>query len=171
VGALVADLFVSADGFAGGDGFGPYFGYGGPELDRWIDEHLDEPQQVLLGRRTYELLSGTPGRLTELPKLVVSRTLREPLEWANSRRLDDLDAVRREKAESGTPLRAMGSLSLVAALMDAGLLDRLRLIVFPLVAGPRGREPWAAGLPMRELALERTEVLDGRLLALEYRLA
>jgi dihydrofolate reductase len=54
---LIADLFISLDGFAAGEGVGPFFGYGGPELDEWIHEHLDEPQEIVFGRRTYEVLA------------------------------------------------------------------------------------------------------------------
>ena len=32
---------------------GPYFGYGGPELDKWIHAELDKPQLVIFGRKTY----------------------------------------------------------------------------------------------------------------------
>jgi hypothetical protein len=65
---------------------GPYFGYGGPELDEWIQAELDEPQVVVLGRVTYEVLSTISSngsdrvsqRLTALPKVVVSSTLSQP---------------------------------------------------------------------------------------------
>src|SRR5262245_42157767 len=119
---LLADLFISLDGFAGGEGFGPYFDYGGPELDAWVQEHLAEPQQVVLGRKTYEALASISAGsysvstgLSALPKLVVSNTLEEPLAWANSRLLrgDAAEELQRVKNESDTPLRTMGSLSLV----------------------------------------------------------
>ncbi len=92
---ITADLFVSADGYAGGEGVGAYFGFGGPELAAWIAAELALPQVVLLGRHTYEVFArmsaqGTdqhPDRLTALPKVVVSRTLAEPLRWPNSRLL------------------------------------------------------------------------------------
>jgi dihydrofolate reductase len=85
---LTADLFVSLDGFAGAVDVGPYFGYGGPELDEWIRTEIDKPQIVVFGRVTYELLGAMSAngsdpvsqRLTALPKLVVSSTLSEPLE-------------------------------------------------------------------------------------------
>jgi dihydrofolate reductase len=90
---LTADLFVSLDGFAAGAGQGPFFGYDGPELDRWIGEHLDQPQVIVMGRVTFEALAGLsatatdPGsvRMAELPKVVVSGTLTEPLAWHNTR--------------------------------------------------------------------------------------
>jgi dihydrofolate reductase len=54
---LTADLFVSLEGFAAGIDVGPYFGYSGPELDSWVREHLDQPQVIVMGRVTYEVLA------------------------------------------------------------------------------------------------------------------
>jgi dihydrofolate reductase len=180
VGELVADLFISLDGFAAGDDVGPFFGYGGPELDRWIDEHLAEPQEIVFGRRTYEALvaisaggsDALSGRMRELPKLVVSGTLREPLAWDNTRvvRGDAAEALSAVKQASALPLRTMGSMTLVKSLMRAGLVDRLRLTVFPLILGERGREPAFADMPTEHLLLDHSEVLDGRIVSLEYRL-
>lgn len=180
MGELVADLFMSLDGFAGAVDAGPYFGYAGPELEAWIDDHLDRPQQVVLGRRTYQALASiaagagddaVQGRLSALPKLVVSQTLEEPLGWENSRlvRGDPVRSLARLKRESATPLRTMGSPTLVRTLLRAGVVDRLRLTVFPLVLGPRGREPVFDGVAPRRLVLEASRVLDGRVLSLEYR--
>jgi hypothetical protein len=84
---LTADLFVSLDGYASAVDVGPYFGYGGPELDTWIHSELDKPQLILLGRLTYEAFAAISSkgsdrgsrRLTESPKAVVSSTLSEPL--------------------------------------------------------------------------------------------
>ena len=175
---LLADLFISLDGFAAGDDVGPYFGYGGPELDAWIGERLDEPQEVVLGRRTYEILAAMSGhaadpastRLTALPKIVFSSTLQEPLAWERTRLLrgDAAEVLGALKRESTTPLRTMGSLTLVRSLLEAGLVDRLRLTVFPLVLGERGREPFLAGVGAQDLRLDESLVLDGRVVSLTY---
>jgi dihydrofolate reductase len=179
MGQLTADLFVTLDGYAYGEGAPAYFGYPGPDLERWIDEHLATPQVLLMGRVTYEALSAIAqnepvegaDRMNELPKVVFSRTLQEPLAWNNSRlaKADLADEVRSLKARTGDPLRTMGSLSVVKALMEAGLVDRLRLAVFPQILGSTGREPIFAGLPDVDLELVETDVLDGRLVTLEYR--
>jgi dihydrofolate reductase len=182
VSELIADLFISLDGFAAGEDVGPFFGYGGPELDEWIHEHLDEPQEIVFGRRTFEVLasisassSDDPGsrRMTEMPKLVVSNTLSEPLAWANTRlvRGDVLEILAEAKRESPVALRTMGSLSLVASLLRAGLVDRLRLSVFPVVLGSRGREPFSVDWGTQQFLLVSTQVLDGRVVVLEYRTA
>jgi dihydrofolate reductase len=175
---LTADLFISADGYALGENTGPYFGYGGPELDRWIETQLGQPHLDLMGRVTYEALaavsSGDSGdRMTAQPKAVVSGTLREPLSWPNTRLIqgDAGAAIAALKQESGVPLRTVGSLTLVRSLLDLALVDRLRLAVFPLMLGPDGREPAFAGYQRTALDLVASSVLDGRIVLLEYQAA
>ena len=179
MGQLNVDLFITLDGYASGEGAPAYFGYLGPDLERWIDDNLAGPQVLLMGRVTYEAMSAIvrdqpvegADRMNELPKVVFSRTLGEPLEWENSRlaEADLVEEVRSLKAQTGDPLRTIGSLSVVKALLEAGLVDRLRLMVFPQILGNTGREPIFAGLPDIDLELAGTNVLDGRLVTLEYR--
>ncbi len=174
---LTADLFTTLDGFGYGTRAPAYFGYLGPELERWVRDELAQPQEVLLGRTTYERLGAvreagsdeSSGGLTELPKIVVSRTLDEPLAWSNSRLVRSTDEVRALKGRAGAPLRSMGSLSLVRSLLELGLVDRLRLMVFPQILGATGREPILAGLPDIDLEMVGSRVLDARLVVLEYR--
>ena len=175
---LIVDLFVSVDGYAGSDGLPGYFGYFGPDLDAWITAEAASPQVVVLGRRTYEVLAGLPpearddgwDRLTALDKVVFSRTLAHA-DWPHTRLCVDglVEEVRSMKETSTTPLRTMGSLSVARQLLDAGLVDRLRLLTFPLLAGPSGREPAFASLASADLELVGHSVLDGRLLLAEYR--
>jgi riboflavin biosynthesis pyrimidine reductase len=54
-------------------------------------------------------------------------------------------------------------------MMQLGLVDRLRLMIFPLILGDAGREPIYAGHPQAGLELTGTKVLDSRLVMLEYR--
>ncbi len=176
---LIADMYITLDGYAFGEGAPAYFGYLGPDLGRLIDDDVAEPQVLLMGRKTYEMMLGIVrdqpveggDRMNELPKVVFSGTLREPLEWNNSRLVggDLVEEVRSLKAEGGEPLRTMGSISVVKALMGAGLVDRLRLVVFPQILGETGREPLFAGYPDIGLELVETGVLDGRIVVLEYR--
>ena len=178
---LTADLFVSADGYALGENAGPYFGYGGPDLDGWIQAQLAEPHLDLMGRVTYEAMAAiavasddpATARMTAQPKAVVSNTLKEPLTWPNTRLLrgDAGAAITTLKKESEVPLRTIGSLTLVRSLFGLNLVDRLRLAVFPLVLGPDGREPWFAGYQRAALDLLATSVLDDRIVLSEYRRA
>jgi hypothetical protein len=61
---LIADLFVSVDGCAKGSRSPAYFGFGGLDLDRWIDDQMKRPQRHLMGRKTYEALAALPNPFT-----------------------------------------------------------------------------------------------------------
>ena len=54
---LIADLFISVDGCAKGSRSPGYFGFGGPDLDRWIRDQMRRPQRHIMGRKTYEALA------------------------------------------------------------------------------------------------------------------
>ena len=180
---LTSDLFITVDGYALGDGAGAYFGYPGPDLDRWISEQLSRPQPLVMGRVTYQAMAAAatssgsaPGedanatRMTELPKVVVSSTLSEPLVWPNTTLLhgDAASLVRTLKHSRGDPLRTIGSLSLVSHFLRHGLVDRLRLMVFPVILGRTGREPVLRDVPDVRLELVGSQLLDDRLVCLEY---
>lgn len=175
---LTVDLFVSVDGWAGSENSPGYFGYFGPELAEWINAELARPQLVVLGRRTYQALAGVPEsvrdeswrRTSELDTVVFSTTL-TAVEWPNTRlcRVDPVAEIARLKAEGDVPLRTMGSLSVAGQLLRAGLVDRLRLMTFPLLVGQSGRVPAFAEAASADLELADHRVLDGRVLLIEYR--
>ena len=102
--------------------------------------------------------------------MVFSRTPKKA-SWPNTRtRGDDLvDEIPRLKADSDVPLRTMGSLSVARQLISAGLVDRLRLMTFPLIAGNSGREAAFANMSSADLELIDHRTLDGRVLLVEYR--
>jgi dihydrofolate reductase len=176
--SLTVDIFLSVDGWAGSDGLPGYFGYLGPELAEWIAVELAAPQLVVMGRRTYEALAALPDqardeswdRMSQLDKVVFSRTLQQAV-WPNTRICgeDLVDEIRRLKTNSDVPLRTMGSLSLTRQLTSAGLVDRLRLMTFPLIAGDSGREAAFANVASADLELVDHRALDGRVLLVEYR--
>lgn len=180
VSELVVDLFLSVDGFAAGEGVGPFFGYAGPELDDWVRTELAVPQTLLMGRITYlamAQMTSSAGdeisvRMTDLRKIVVSNTLDDCPGWANTEVLRGslADGIRDIKKDSSHRLRSMGSISLVTSLMQLGLVDRLRLMIFPIVVGGDGRDPAFPGHPRAGMELASTTVLDGRLVLLDYRL-
>lgn len=176
---LTADLFISLDGFASGVDEAAYFGYFGSDLGDWVRENLEKRQTILMGRVTYETLARfsasatdeVSARMSALPKVVCSNTLREPLPWKNTRLVKGAmaDEIKALKQAVGDPLRCIGSIRLVKSLMKLGLIDRLRLMVFPLILGDAGQEPIYSDYPRMPLELMRTKVLDSRLILLEYR--
>ncbi|MBN3947666.1 MAG: dihydrofolate reductase family protein [Nostoc sp. NMS7] len=175
---LIADLFVSLDGFASGADEKAYFGYDGPDLSSWIQREISQPQVILMGRNTYVILAGYSAtatdsasvRMRELPKLVFSNSLDELLTWSNTKVIaGNLEQqIRLLKQQTGDPIRIFGSLQLVKGLMQLGLVDRLRLLVFPLILGDAGLEPIYAGFQRTALHLAETQTLDSRLILLEY---
>jgi dihydrofolate reductase len=176
---LSVDLFNTVDGWAQGRDSPAYFGYLGPDLQAWIDAELARPHVMVMGATSYRLMSEivangddpTFPRLAELPKVVFSTTLKPPLTWANTTIIDEPveTAMPRMKDEPGDPLRVIGSLSLARSLFRLGQVDRLRLMVFPQVLGESGQERILQGLPDLNLRLVSADVLDQRLVLLDYR--
>jgi dihydrofolate reductase len=175
---LLVDLITSLDGYAAAEGWPGYWGLEGPEYLGWLDRSPERDYGVLMGATTYRLMSGFAAtsdddglsRLTELPKVVFSSSLEEPLAWNNTRlvRDDPVGAVRSMKAESTHGLRTIGSLTLCRALLEAGLVDRFRVVVFPVITGRTGRERVYDGYPDVLLEMVASRTFDGRLQLLEY---
>jgi dihydrofolate reductase len=108
--------------------------------------------------------------LTAMDKVVFSSTLTEPPPWANTRLVpgDAVDAVR-EMKDAGTPMRTVGSLSLCRSLLTAGVVDRFRVVVFPVITASTGRERVYDGYPDVALELRESRTFDGRIQLLDYR--
>jgi dihydrofolate reductase len=117
-------------------------------------------------------MSDDPGlaALTALPKVVFSSTLKAPLSWANTELVDGdaVEAVQDMKQRDSRPLRTIGSVSLCRSLLDAGLVDRLRVVVFPVITGATGNDRIFDGYPDVALKLVASRQFDGRLQLLEY---
>lgn len=112
--------------------------------------------------------------MNRLPKLVFSNTLHEPLAWNNSRLVtgDPVARIQELKAQEGDPLYCAGSISLATTLLDHDLVDRLRLVVFPVVLGATGTKPLFPpdSQPIRMDQVTAT-VLDSTATVLDYRRA
>jgi dihydrofolate reductase len=152
MGRIVVTEFVSLDGVIEDPGGSEDFKYGGWsfEIDRGdegdkfkLDEALDA-EALLLGRKTYEgFAAAWPSRdgefadkFNNMPKYVVSSTLKDP-DWTNSTVLDgDLsEEVSKLRQDVDGDIVVHGSAQLVQALVENGLVDELRLMVFPVVLG------------------------------------
>jgi dihydrofolate reductase len=96
--------------------------------------------------------------------------LTEPLSWPNTRLIseDPVEAVKEMKNEGSEPMRTMGSLTLCRSLVSAGLVDRFRVVVFPVITGSSGRDRIYDGYPDLSLDLVSSRTFDGRLQLLEY---
>lgn len=108
--------------------------------------------------------------LTNASKVVFSSTLQPPLSWANTRLIsgDAVGAVRAMKQDGSSPMRTIGSLSLCRSLLKAGLVDRFRVVVFPVITGSSGYERIYDGYPDVALDMVASRTFDGRIQLLEY---
>jgi len=174
-----ADLFISLDGFASGMNEPPLFGYHGEDLIAWIRENLEKPQTLIMGRVTYAALAQFAVassdelnlRMTALPKVVFSSMLQDPPTWRNTRfvRTPVEEEIRELKHQDGDPLRSIGSISLVKSMIRSQLVDRLRLMIFPVVLGTAGREFMYTGYERTSFELLDSTILDSRITLLEYK--
>ena len=175
---LLVDFITSLDGYGAAEGWPGLWGMHVPEYLTWLDEQPEADYVVLMGANTYRLMSrladeGEPGteELAGMSKIVFSSSLEEPLRWANTRLVagDAVEAVRKMKEEDdGAPMRTMGSLSLCRSLLEAGLVDRFRVVVFPVITGSTGSDRIYDGYPDVALDMITSRTFDGRLQLVEY---
>lgn len=154
MGTIVVATNVSLDGVVqdpdGQEGFkhgGWFRQFGGKDLEAWAGvmtaEALDA-DALLLGRKSDDWFASRwqdrrdewADRLNSLPKYVVSSTLSEP-KWSNSTVLKDdvVKEVSTLKQEIDGDILIYASYRLVRALIDHGLVDEFRLVIFPVVLG------------------------------------
>jgi dihydrofolate reductase len=174
---LTIDFIMSLDGYGAAEGWPGWWGLEGPEYLDWLANLPEQDHPILMGATTYRVMSeltaggeeGT-GVLNDVDKYVFSRTLAEPLEWKNSTlvRSDAVEYVRRLKEESDRPLRTLGSVSLCRSLLVAGLVDRYRVVVFPVITGATGSDRIFEGYPDVRLDLVEARTFDNRSQLLEY---
>jgi dihydrofolate reductase len=177
--SLMIDFIISLDGYAAAEGWPGYWGLEGPEYLAWVEEQAKQEHTVLMGATTYRLMSGFAAEmpdesslsaLSAMPKVVFSATLEPPLSWANTEVVDrdPVEAVQDMKRNASRPMRTVGSLTLCRSLLEAKLVDRFRVVVFPVITGSTGRERIFDGYPDVALDLVTTRTFDGRLQLLEY---
>jgi dihydrofolate reductase len=183
---VIVDFITSLDGYAAAEGWPGWWGLEGPEYLAWLDERPERDSTLLMGANTYRLMYGFVGaseasaadetaeegamaELTRLPKVVFSSTLEAPLSWANTQlvRGDAVEAVAAMKRD-GARMSTLGSLTLCRSLLAAGLVDRFRVVVFPVITGITGRERIYDGYPDVALDMVASRTFDGRIQLLEY---
>ncbi|HEY1092417.1 MAG TPA: dihydrofolate reductase family protein [Burkholderiaceae bacterium] len=173
---LVSYLFISLDGVVEAPN-----SYLRPELYADLDPldaTIAEQDAVLLGRKTYEEWSAFwpeakiepfASFINSVPKYVVSKTL-TGLGWAQSNLLtgDMFDEIAALKRQPGKVIGVHGSIELVQALLVAGLIDELKLVLCPALAGQGRRLLSRKGEPI-QLDLQSAQATPGGLQFLVYR--
>ena len=181
---LIVDFITSLDGYASAEGWPGWWGLQGPEYLAWLDQRPERDYTLLMGATTYRQMYGfasapasdftaeereTIAELARVPKVVFSSTLAAPLLWANAQ-LVSSDAAERVAAmkRDGTNMSTLGSLTLCRSLLEAGLVDRFRVVVFPVITGRTGSERIYDGYPDVALEMVASRTFDGRIQLLEY---
>jgi dihydrofolate reductase len=174
---LLIDLISSLDGYAAAEGWPGWWGLEGPDYLAWLGKQPEADYTVLMGATTYRVMSGyaaegEPGTdaLAGMSKVVFSTTLSEPLSWANTQLVaqDPVQIVRDMKDKGSKSMRTIGSLTLCRSLLQAGLVDRFRVVVFPVITGRTGRERIYDGYPDVALDMISSRTFDGRIQMLDY---
>lgn len=188
MGELLVDFITSLDGCASAEGWPGWWGLEGPDYLAWLGE---QPESTLLmGATTYRLMSGmtagvNPSGVDEFTdeeqasldgligatKVVFSSTLDEPLVWPNTTlvRGDAAEAVRAMKADGSGLMSTIGSVSLCRSLVCAGLVDRYRVVMFPVITGATGSERIFDGYPDVALDMITSRTFDESIQLVEYR--
>lgn len=185
---LLVDFITSLDGYGAAKGWPGFWGLEGPEYLAWLDQNSLVDYMVLMGANTYRLMSAFASQsgtvdsdlrseeeasvdsLSNATKVVFSSTLQSPLSWVNTRLVsgDAVEIVRSMKQEGSSPMTTLGSLSLCRSLLKAGLVDRFRVVVFPVITGSSGYDRIYDGYPDVALDMVASRTFDGRIQLLEY---
>jgi dihydrofolate reductase len=179
------DVFSSLDGYgAASANWTGYWGRQGPELLARRLALYGTEQRMVFGANTYrefaQMLANTTEesevrdpwvtKMWRSPATVVSRTLKEPLDWPDATVVsgDAVDVVAGLKEESDVPLRSHGSLSMNRALMAAGLVDHVQVTLFPVITGQTGLNAIFQGARDFDLELVEHRTLDSHIQELIY---
>lgn len=184
---LVVTQNITLDGVIEvvGDWFDPAgsdVGVDNSDIEATLREHMEAQDALLLGHNTFESFRGywpqqtddTTGitdHLNQVQKYVVSSTMQDP-QWENTTVLQGSleDEVQALKAGPGKEIGITGSISVVRALISAGLVDDYRLFVFPVVLG-RGERLFADATEVPELRLLEDKPFRSGVVLLSYRSA
>jgi dihydrofolate reductase len=166
---IVVSEFVTLDGVMEDPGGGESSSRGGwafrfergPEGDQYKVDELLAADALLLGRTTFEgFAAAWPGqsgdfadKMNGMQKIVVSTTMGDPT-WSPTTviRGDVARELGAIKEGPGADMLVAGSGQLVRQLLADGLVDELRLMVFPVVLGG-GKRLFADGVPTTSLQL------------------
>jgi dihydrofolate reductase len=174
---LLIDYITSLDGYGAAEGWPGWWGLEGPEYLAWLGDQPEADFTLLIGATTYRLMSGLASEgeagtdvLAGMSKVVFSSTLKEPLSWPNTQLIarDAVDAVREMKNTGSRSMRTIGSLTLCRSLLNAGLVDRYRVVIFPVITGASGRVRIYDGYPDVALDMVGSRTFDGRIQMVEY---
>jgi dihydrofolate reductase len=144
---IIVEVEVSVDGAIGGenmDFWQQVFPFHSADVEEYLNELLFMPDALLMGRKTYEFFAEVwpsrqgkeADRMNSMPKYVASRTLQEPLKWnATLIQGDAAEEIKKLKQAPGKSLLQYGTGDLTKTMLEHGLVDEFRIIVFPFTFG------------------------------------
>jgi dihydrofolate reductase len=165
---IIVEAEVSVDGGMGGDTmdfWNQVFAFHSADVQEYLDALLFMPDALLMGRKTYESFAQVwpsrqgagADRINGMPKYVASRSLAEPLQWnASLIKGDVAKALIQLKAAEGGSLLQYGVGELTHTMLQHGLVDEIRLIVFPFTFGDGPRVFDGMGIHTLKLIESRT---------------
>lgn len=176
---IIASEWISLDGVFDASLMGEWNApYHSDSRADYIKDSILSCGAMLYGRKTYEMLApywsalknnemGVADKLNNAPKFVVSSTLKKA-DWGYSTIIKGEIAgeIAKLKSSSGGDILVQGSATLVRSLLDAGLIDELRLLVHPIIMG-KGERFFQDGMHTG-LQLTSTRTLDMGVIALYY---
>lgn len=178
---IIASAQVSLDGVMQGQGSAQEDTSDGFDLGGWsmkfsdakagaaimcVVGTLDKPYDMLLGRKTYDIFASywpyVPADnpigpvFTKANKYVLTRGSAK-LDWANSHKMSNIDALRKVKAGDGPDIVLWGSSTLYPPLLEANLIDRFLLLTCPIVLG-KGKKLFGSTSHLVNMKLIRSDV-------------
>jgi dihydrofolate reductase len=175
---VIVEAEVSVDGAMGGekvDFWQQVYPLHSADVQEYLNDLLFMPDALLMGQKTYEGFAQIwptrqgkdADRINSMPKYVASRTLKEPLQWnATLIKGNVAEEIRKLKEEAGGSLLQYGVGELTHTMLQAGLIDEFRLLVFPFTfgEGPRIFDH----MNVNALKLLNTRTFSSGVVALHY---
>jgi len=175
---IVVEAEVSLDGIVGGENpefWARVFKYHGEDVSDYLKNLLFTADALLMGRKTYEVFAQVwpsrngedADRINSMPKYVASRSSKEPLDWnATLLKGDIAKEIGKLKARPGRDLLQYGVGELTQTMLQQGLVNELRLVMYPFVFG-RGQRVFE-NFDATGLKLVETKTFSTGAVALHY---
>ena len=175
---IIVEAEVSLDGAMGGanmEFWKQVFSFHSPDVEQYLEELAFVPDALLMGQKTYAAFASiwptrqgkVADRVNGMPKYVASRTQQEPLQWnATLIKGDVAEALKKLKQEPGSALLQYGVGELTHSMLKSGLVDELRVLVYPFVFGDGPRMFEQMGV--NTLKLLGTKTFSSGVVELQY---
>lgn len=175
---IIVEAEISVDGAMGGENM-DFWKHTAPfrsdDVTKYLNDLLFMPDALLIGRKTYEFFSqvwptrqgADADKINSMPKYVASNSLKEPLQWNSTLIKGDVgEEIGKLKQESGNGLLQYGVGELTHTMLKQGLIDEIRIMVYPFIFGEEPRIFEHMGIST--LTLLETKVFSSGVIALHY---